>query len=139
MVPSGFVPVEALPLTVNGKLDRAALAALAAPSANYIAPRTATEARLCEIFAEVLGVERVGASDDFFALGGHSLLAVRAVARLSDVTGRRVELVALFRHPLISAFADYMDGLGDSVEPTALSLNDWLDGLTGEQAAGNRV
>jgi amino acid adenylation domain-containing protein len=139
MVPSGFVPVETLPLTVNGKLDRAALAALAAPSANYIAPRTATEARLCEIFAEVLGVERVGASDDFFALGGHSLLAVRAVARLSDVTGRRVELVALFRHPLISAFADYMDGLGDSVEPTALSLNDWLDGLTGEQAAGNRV
>jgi len=87
----------------------------------------------------VLGVERVGASDDFFVLGGHSLLAVRAVARLSDVTGRRVELVALFRHPLVSAFADYMDGLGDSAEPTAVSLNDWLDGLTGEQAAGNRA
>ncbi len=127
MVPTGFVSVETLPLTVNGKLDRAALSALAVPSADYIAPRTATEARLCEIFAEVLGVARVGASDDFFALGGHSLLAVRAVSRIRSALERDAPLSLLFEHPVVASLAS---ALSDARPGTAVAIRPRPDGMT---------
>ena len=89
MVPELVVPLEELPLTANGKVDRKALTALAAEAAGeggraYTAPRTAVEKVLARIVADVLGVERVGADDDFFALGGDSVLATSVIARLRE-------------------------------------------------------
>ncbi|WOX28820.1 non-ribosomal peptide synthetase [Pseudoalteromonas maricaloris] len=86
MVPAAFVVLEALPLTVNGKLDRHALPEpeSAVSSAQYVAPRTDTEAMLCSIWQQVLEVDRVGVMDNFFALGGHSLMAISLVTQIKE-------------------------------------------------------
>ena len=104
MVPSAFVPLERLPLTANGKVDRRALPAPEMGDlqrGEYVAPRTELERRLCEIWEELLGVERVGIEDNFFELGGHSLLATRVVSRVRSALGRELPLRALFEHPTI--------------------------------------
>ncbi|MBV9774951.1 MAG: hypothetical protein JO040_13440, partial [Gemmatimonadetes bacterium] len=103
--------LEALPLTPNGKLDRRALPTPegeAGGRPEYVAPRTPEETTLTEIFAEVLGVERVGIHDDFFELGGHSLLATRAVARMSDAFGREVPVRVVFETPTAEALAAWL-------------------------------
>jgi amino acid adenylation domain-containing protein len=106
MVPSAFVRLEALPLTPNGKLDRRALPAPDAPAARaYEAPVGETEEALAEIWAEVLGVERVGRRDDFFELGGHSLLAVRVISRVRQVLEAEVALTDLFERPVLADLA----------------------------------
>ncbi|MFT7834710.1 amino acid adenylation domain-containing protein [Saccharothrix sp. BKS2] len=84
MVPAAFVALEKLPLTSNGKLDRVALPAPerdAVTSSDYVEPRTETEAAIAEIWAEVLGVERVGVEDSFFALGGDSIRSLHITSR----------------------------------------------------------
>ncbi|GAB3472884.1 amino acid adenylation domain-containing protein [Nocardiopsis coralliicola] len=98
MVPAAFTEVGALPFTPNGKLDRAAL-----PAPDFAAagtgdpPRGPREAAVCELFAEALGVDRVGVHDDFFELGGHSLLAVGLISRVRTVLGAEVAVPDLFR------------------------------------------
>ncbi|GAA3736758.1 non-ribosomal peptide synthase/polyketide synthase [Streptomyces tremellae] len=88
LVPTDVVPLGALPLSANGKVDRAALPAPAAPrDSGRTAPRTAAERRATEVFAEVLGIEPPGADDDFFTLGGDSILSIRLAARLSAALG----------------------------------------------------
>ncbi|MFL9981612.1 condensation domain-containing protein, partial [Paraburkholderia graminis] len=103
------------PLTPNGKLDRRALpgpedVANAKGRASYVAPRDETEARLAAIWQQVLGVERVGALDDFFLLGGHSLLAVRVVSAVRTAFGDAPGLRALFEHPRLDDFATLLRG-----------------------------
>ncbi len=106
MVPSAVVVLDTLPLTANGKVDRAALPAPSfADRSGYVAPRTEVERQVAAVFAEVLGVGRVGLEDDFFRLGGHSLLATQLVARVRERFGVELPLRALFERPVVGDFA----------------------------------
>jgi amino acid adenylation domain-containing protein/non-ribosomal peptide synthase protein (TIGR01720 family) len=100
MVPAVFVLLPELPLTPNGKINRRALPAPASvrpeTTEQFIAPRNAVEAVLADIWAQVLGVGRVGAADNFFELGGHSLLATRALARINQTFRMQLPLQAVF-------------------------------------------
>ncbi|WP_279576437.1 non-ribosomal peptide synthase/polyketide synthase [Actinomadura nitritigenes] len=108
LIPADFVELDRLPLTPNGKIDRAALPA-PSPRAVFTEPRTPTEEIIAGIWAEVLGLERVGATTDFFSLGGHSLLAIRITARVLAAFDVEIPLAALFDHPSVAGLAGVVD------------------------------
>ena len=107
MVPGAVVVLDRLPLTPVGKLDARALPAPGPgrDEAGHVAPRTPVEEVLAAIWADALGVERVGASDDFFALGGHSLLVIRVASRVREIFGFVLPLRALFDAPTVAGLA----------------------------------
>ncbi|CAM2064007.1 Amino acid adenylation domain-containing protein [Sulfidibacter corallicola] len=120
MVPADFVLLAALPLTANGKLDRKALPAPEGPTApaqTYVAPTTAEEEALAEIWRQLLRVPRVGIHDDFFHLGGHSLLATQAVSLIQERLGRTVAVRDLFEAPTVAAMAGRLRPATSTAEP----------------------
>jgi len=115
MVPAAWVLLEALPMNQSGKIDRSALPppewAHPATTVEYVAPATATERVLAEIWAEVLKLERVGADDNFFSLGGHSLLATQVIARIGSRLAAHVQLRLIFDSPTVSLLGAQVDRL----------------------------
>ena len=113
LVPSAFVALDALPLTRHGKVDRRALPDPAAAAEDgAAAPRNVAEEVLEAIWADVLGVERVGPLDDFFLLGGHSLLAARLAARVREALGAEVPIAAVFEARTVAGLAARVTGGG---------------------------
>ncbi len=115
MVPAALVFVEAIPLTPSGKVDRRALPVVAlgreALGTELVPPRTPLERVVAEIYQEVLGVERVGALDDFFLLGGHSLKAIQVATRARRAIEAEVSLRLVFEHPTVEGLARALGGL----------------------------
>ncbi|MYY86183.1 amino acid adenylation domain-containing protein [Streptomyces sp. SID335] len=115
MVPAAFVPLERLPLTPNGKVDRAALPAPDfAERVTGRAPRTATERALCDLFAEVLGLERVGVGDSFFELGGDSIMSMQLASR-----ARGAGLVLTSRQVFEEKTPERLAQVAETAEPAA--------------------
>ncbi|MEG4145747.1 amino acid adenylation domain-containing protein [Microcoleus sp. Pol12B5] len=117
MVPSAFVVLESLPVTANGKVDRLALPAPQPIklewAGGYVAPQTSIEEVLVKIWAEVLGIKRVGIRDNFFELGGHSLLATQLVSRVRDAFGVELSLRRVFEAPTIAELSKIVESLKD--------------------------
>jgi amino acid adenylation domain-containing protein len=110
MMPAAVVMLDKLPLNANSKLDRRALPApdYAAAAGTFQAPATAGERALCELFAQVLGIDQVGVEDSFFDLGGHSLLAAVLVARLMERLGVKISLRTFMSNPTVRAIDRYL-------------------------------
>ncbi len=121
MVPSAFVFLDALPLNTHGKVDRKALPApdSSATGAASVAPRTPAEETVAAIWADVLHLEKVGVTDDFFGLGGHSLLAVRLMARLRERTGVALPVSALFQGSTVEQLARRLEQHEEGLRSTS--------------------
>jgi len=121
MVPSVWVRVHSIPLTANGKVDRAALPrpTSTAAAASDGSPRNEMEQRLAALWAEVLKKDAVGIHDNFFSLGGHSLVAIRLLGRIAKTFGHRLSLRVLFEHPTIAELAPVVAGSQSSPQVPA--------------------
>jgi amino acid adenylation domain-containing protein len=134
MLPSAFVFLDSLPITPNGKIDRRILSNLDIANiqsdSNFVAPTNSTEEVLTKIWAEVLGVERVGIHDNFFELGGHSLLSVRLVFEMEKALKYHFPLKSLFQIGTIAEIAKFIkeqdteESLVEDV-PVGLSIDDY--------------
>ena len=119
MVPGNYIMLESIPLTSNGKVDKKALLMCDTPIIGeggfYAAPRTNIEKLLVDIWAESLGVKKIGINDNFFELGGHSLIAVKVMTKIEKKTGKRLPLASLFENPTIEKMAHLVDCDGRSI------------------------
>lgn len=126
MVPAAVATVDAFPLTPNGKIDRDRLARLPLPEetrdAEYVAPRSNVEAQLAALWQKLLGVERVGVTDDFFELGGHSLLAVKLFSEIERKLGVRLSLSSLFETSTVAGLAELVEAERVEARPFSTTL-----------------
>jgi amino acid adenylation domain-containing protein len=118
MIPAAFVSLDSLPLNLQGKVDRQALpppdGIRSTPSKSYVPPRTATEEQIASIWADVLGLERIGGDDHFFELGGHSLLAAQVISRIRKDFAVDIPFRAIFEAPTVAGIA----ALIENTKPT---------------------
>ena len=139
MLPSAYVTLNAMPLLVNGKINRHALPApdQVRPELEqtFELPRNPIENALAEIWAEVLGLRRLGIHDNFFELGGHSLMATQILSRLSDVFQVEIPLRQLFLYPMIAELALIIEGELEKTErENVKQLLDEFEDLSDEEA-----
>ncbi|WP_230966638.1 non-ribosomal peptide synthetase [Nostoc commune] len=124
MIPANFIPLEALPHTPNGKIDRQALPTVEKTRPElenaYVEARTPTEQTLAIIWEETLQVEQIGINDNFFALGGHSLLGIQLVAKINESLNVEVPLKSLFQHPTIAGLAAQIEQLQGDITQSGL-------------------
>ena len=114
MIPSFIIPVDEIPLTINGKTDFRALESLQIPqrtNGQYVAPTTEMQKELLEIWRDVLQLDQIGIHDNFFHMGGHSLKAVQATTRISNKMDAKLSLSILFRRPTIAQLATELEAL----------------------------
>ncbi|WP_349345380.1 amino acid adenylation domain-containing protein [Streptomyces rapamycinicus] len=121
MVPTAVVALDALPVTVNGKLDRAALPTPDLSDATGRGPATPTEEILCGLYCEVLGLERVGAEVSFFTIGGDSILAMKLIARIGAVLDTELNIGELFAAPTVAGVARLVAAAGGTAARAALT------------------
>ena len=132
MIPAAVVQMEALPLTANGKVDRRRLPAPQVErlerEAEQVAPRTEVERVIAKIWEEVLGVESVGVTENFFDLGGHSLLMVQVHGRLQEAYGEALSMTELFKYPTVSALAEHLSSkkIEEQAEPQPIEVSEQL-------------
>ena len=119
MIPTAVVVVEALPLTPNGKLDTRALPAPEYSAGGYRAPASPTEEILAGIYAQVLGLDRVGVDDSFFDLGGDSLSAMRVIAAVNTSLDADLAVRTFFDAPTIAQLAPRISADGESAQAVA--------------------
>ena len=118
MVPQQFIVLDRLPLTASGKLDRKALPAprtsnqLTQNLGRHVAPQTPLERQMAQLWCDLLRLDKVSMTADFFALGGHSLLAVELVAQVKKLTGQRLPLISVFNHRTLDAFCRWVENQG---------------------------
>lgn len=142
MVPTFYVPIDELPLTRNGKVDRSALAALRlareSVDLEYVAPRTTVEQRLVSIWSQLLGLDRIGIHDNFFRLGGHSLLAAQAIGRIAEDLHVELPVGILFDKATVEELAlavERQAGLGVNEEDDDLEdILSEVETMTEEEA-----
>ncbi len=119
MIPVEFIVLDAFPLNSSGKVDRRALPAPTHASTRgnetYSAPSTAMEIALAQLWGEILRVDRVSASDNFFDLGGHSLLATRLVSRIRETMGIEIPLITVFEHAILEDLAVYLARIQEQI------------------------
>ncbi|MBL7938098.1 MAG: amino acid adenylation domain-containing protein, partial [Flavobacteriales bacterium] len=124
MVPSAFVAVKELPRTPSGKIDRKALPApdVKRPELDvaFAAPQSAVQKTLANVWADLLGIDRVGIDDNFFDLGGNSLLSIQCVAQLEG-HGLKLPIVKLYQHPTIRACAAFLEGDASAIHPSEMA------------------
>ena len=152
MMPAAFIVLDAFPLNANGKVDRGTLPAPDSQrpelDEGFVACRTPTEELLGEIWAQVLGVQRIGIHDNFFQLGGHSLLATQVVSRIREAFKVEMPLRHLFESPTVAGLAEKIDAHGGAalqappivpVPGTASCLCPLLNSVSGLSISSNRA
>ncbi|HEX8905036.1 MAG TPA: phosphopantetheine-binding protein, partial [Longimicrobiaceae bacterium] len=137
MIPAAFTVMDALPKTPGGKVDRRALPAPDAGAAHggqaFVPPATPTEEAVAGIWCEVLNLERVSATEDFFDLGGHSLKATRILTRVGARLGVELPVGVIFDHPTVRGIAALVDERRGADQPDD-ELLAWLENLSEEEA-----